>query len=381
MAISLPIGVRDFLPRAAARRRAIVGALMAAFERWGYARVVTPSFEYEEVFERGGADPRQLIRFVEPTSARVAALRPDFTPQVARLAATRLRDAPPPLRLFYQGSVLRLPRGAEPQRELVQAGVELVGAASPGGDVEVVSLCAEALAGAGLARPHLDIGHSGLVRAALADAPSLERDHIRTLLGRKARAGLAALPVPARLRRRLAAVAALYGGREVLARARRLGAAGRHAADEVARVLDGLPPELRDGATIDLGEVRGFDYYTGVRFAFYLDGIGDPVACGGRYDGLLARFGWDAPATGFAVDVERCARSLDREGAPEPAAGGTLCVGPGRAELAASLRRAGKRAVAFDGRAAAAYGRAWGYAWVAHARRSGVRVEPLAGKE
>src|SRR4051812_40358743 len=166
--------MRDFAPRAAAARRRIAETLLGVFESWGYARVITPAFEYEDVLGLGlGPEARaEALRFVEPSSGRVVALRPDFTPQVARLVATRFRDEAGPLRLCYEGTVLRLERGARSQRELIQAGVELAGGGGPHGDADVIALGAAALAAAGLAAPELeltvDLGHLGLMREILA---------------------------------------------------------------------------------------------------------------------------------------------------------------------------------------------------------------------
>ncbi|HEU5059443.1 MAG TPA: ATP phosphoribosyltransferase regulatory subunit, partial [Kofleriaceae bacterium] len=131
--IRLPVGVRDFLPQAAARRRAIAERLLGEFERWGFERIITPLFECADVLERGlGADARAAaIRFVEPVTGEVVALRPDITPQVARLVATRLAEMGGPVRLCYEGAVARLATGARGQREILQAGVELYGAGSP----------------------------------------------------------------------------------------------------------------------------------------------------------------------------------------------------------------------------------------------------------
>src|SRR5882757_2028974 len=108
--IRLPMGVRDFLPRAAARRRSLAERVMDVFEAWGYARIITPMFECADVLERGlGHDARAAaIRFVEPGSGEVVALRPDITPQIARVVATRLADVEGPIRLCYEGAVTRL---------------------------------------------------------------------------------------------------------------------------------------------------------------------------------------------------------------------------------------------------------------------------------
>jgi ATP phosphoribosyltransferase regulatory subunit len=139
--IRLPSGVRDFLPRAAARRRALAAAVIDVFESWGYARVITPMFECADVLERGlGAGARAAaIRFVEPGTGEVVALRPDITPQIARVVATRMADVPGPLRLCYEGAVMRLV-GEQGQREILQAGIELVDAPEPEGDAEALAV-------------------------------------------------------------------------------------------------------------------------------------------------------------------------------------------------------------------------------------------------
>src|SRR5579864_3763320 len=144
--LRLPTGMRDFAPRAAASRRRIAETLLEVFERWGFARVITPAFEYEETLALGlgGAGRAATVRFVEPSSGQVVALRPDITPQIARLIATRYRDAKGPVRLCYEGTVVRLDRAARGQRELSQAGVELAGLAGPDGDAEVITLGVEA---------------------------------------------------------------------------------------------------------------------------------------------------------------------------------------------------------------------------------------------
>src|SRR5918911_1829702 len=131
--LRLPTGMRDFAPAAAAARRRIAETLLRVFEGWGFARVITPAFEYEDVLALGlGSSGRDAaIRFVEPSSGQVVALRPDITPQIARLIATRFRDESGPLRLCYEGTVLRMDRRARTQRELIQAGVELAGVETP----------------------------------------------------------------------------------------------------------------------------------------------------------------------------------------------------------------------------------------------------------
>src|SRR6185503_11418169 len=138
-------------------------------ERRGFARVITPAFEYEDVLALGLGDAARAatFRFVEPSSGQVVALRPDITPQIARLIATRYRDEPGPVRLCYEGTVVRLERAARGQRELMQAGVELAGVPGAEGDAEAIALAVEALAAVGLPRPTVDLDHLGLAREVL----------------------------------------------------------------------------------------------------------------------------------------------------------------------------------------------------------------------
>jgi ATP phosphoribosyltransferase regulatory subunit len=353
--IRLPSGVRDFLPRAAARRRALAANVLEVFEAWGYARVITPMFECADVLERGlGAGARAAaIRFVEPGTGEVVALRPDITPQIARIVATRMADVPGPIRLCYEGAVTRLV-GEQGQREILQAGIELVDAPEPVGDAEVLAVAAAALARLGLPEVRLDVGHVAPAAFVLGAAPDPgARMMIGNALARKDRAGLraAARALPDGVAPLAEALATLWGAATpTLARARALPwpAPVQAALDQLAAVLAAFA-ELADPApavTIDLGDLRGFDYYTGVRFAAYAGGAPDSVLRGGRYDELLGRYGRAARATGFAIDLESVAQAQKSLGVAAPGTSpGFALHGPGSASLARSLRAAGLRAV------------------------------------
>jgi ATP phosphoribosyltransferase regulatory subunit len=339
--VRLPVGVRDFLPGAAARRRAIAEALLETFSRWGYERIITPVLEYDDVLSRGlGEAGRQAaLRFVEPATGDVVALRPDITPQVARLVATRLADAPLPIRLCYEGSVLRLAAGGRGQRELIQAGIELIGAPAPAGDAEILAATAAALD-----HVTLDVGHVTLVREALAGGPP-------ELVGHVARKDTdavvrAAKGLPAPQRKLLAALPELCGHPDdVLRRARALPISKR-AKQALAEVEAALAQAAAAGGsprfTLDLGEVRGFEYYTGLHFAGYVEGVGDAVVRGGRYDDLVGRYGRPAQATGMAIDVEAVAAAERGPGPPSRPA--VQVSGTGAERVAQALRAAGLRA-------------------------------------
>jgi ATP phosphoribosyltransferase regulatory subunit len=348
--IRLPAGVRDFLPRAAARRLALAERVLGVFEAWGYARLVTPVFEVADVLARSSGGLEGAIRFVEPGSGEIVALRPDITPQIARIAATRLADVEGPVRLCYEGAVHRIADRA--QREIAQAGIELIDAPAPDGDAEVLAVAAAALAATGLPETHLDVGHVAPAQHVLAAAPDAEaRARLAAALARKDRGGVraAARVLPADVQVLAEELPSLWGPAEtILARARALPWPSDVQAG-LAQLRDVLArfAELADGApkvTVDLGELRGEGYYTGVRFAGYAGGAPDAVLRGGRYDDLIGRYGRAARATGFAIDLESLATAQRTAGLAAPArAIGVAVVGD--AALARALRAKGFRVV------------------------------------
>jgi ATP phosphoribosyltransferase regulatory subunit len=320
--LRLPTGMRDHAPEAASVRRRIVDGLLATFERRGFARVITPAFEYEDVLALGMGDAARAatFRFVEPSTGQVVALRPDITPQIARLIATRYRDEPGPVRLCYEGTVIRLERGARGQRELMQAGVELAGLEGPDGDADAIALAVEALAAVGLMRPTIDLGHLGLAREVLTSLalPDAALGEARRCIAKRDGAGLAEVLKQARGVKAAIEFARLLpelsGGPAVLESARAQAPNGgiKRALAELADIVAAIGARrLAARLHVDLGEVRGFDYYTGVRFQAFVPGAASAVLQGGRYDDLLARYGRPSPAVGFAVDVDAVAGALD----------------------------------------------------------------------
>jgi len=310
--ITLPSGVRDYLPRAAAQRRTLADAMLAVFERAGFARIITPIFEHADVLERGlgSGGKAQAIRFVEPGTGMIVALRPDITPQVARVVATRMTPIEATIRLCYEGSVIRL-AGERGQHEIMQAGIEMIDANDAidlvARDAEVLTVAAACLAATGIGETRLDVGHVAPATYVLAHAPD---DRLATALSKKDRAGVraAARALPAEVAPLAEGLATLWGPAEpTLARARALPwpktvlAAIDHVAATLARVTT--------PASVDFSDLRGFDYYTGLRFAGFVGGAPDAVLRGGRYDELLGRYGAPARATGFALDLEAVAEA------------------------------------------------------------------------
>jgi ATP phosphoribosyltransferase regulatory subunit len=375
-------GMRDLLPPESHARRKVSEQLQGVFESYGYDLITTPLFERVEVFERGlTLDPRDLLRFVEPDGGEVAALRPDITPQIARVVSTRLSDYPPPFRLRYEGTVIRRRRGrARRQRQIAQVGVELVGISGAEADVEVIRLIAEAVRAAGLTEFRLELSDVGVGRTLLREhSPELLALAAESL-ARKDEAQLAVVlasaGVPREARARITALSHLHGGLEVLDEAEAI-CAGTAAAPhveslrEVARQLVslGLGPHLG----VDLGEIRGAAYYTGVSFALFARGPGEAIASGGRYDQLLGQYGRPQPATGAGIDIENLLSALDAAGLSwrQRDAVRFVVAGSPRARvdtIARVVRESGSAAAtladtpaAATAEAARAYARAWAY--------------------
>jgi len=322
--LSLPTGLRDLLPDHSAHLAELSGRLQEVFAEFGYRRLFLPTLERLEVVERGlsAAALADVMKFVEPGSGEVVAIRPDITPQIARLYAARADALPSPARLCYDGPVLRAreARAGRP-REVYQAGVELLGAGGPKADAEALVVLARALEKVGLGSAVIEVGHARFAAAAL-DAAGLARKaraEAWEALARKDEAALTRLARKARgdaaAREALPRLAGLYGD-DALARARAFAKLVPACAPALAEVEAALKLARRRGlgaVAVDLGEIRGLGYYTGITFAGYAPGAGATVAAGGRYDELLARFGRPDPAIGFAVDLEFATQALERQ--------------------------------------------------------------------
>lgn len=383
----LPAGMRDLLPEEARERRAVARALLDRFALHGYALVTPPAFEFAEVLERGlgTLDPADVLRFVEPESGEVAALRPDMTPQIARMIATRLRDRPPPYRLSYEGTVLRRRSGrARKHRQIPQVGVELAGIAGRHGDLEVLALAADALRAAGLARFTIDLGDAGIVRALLSDLDARAQALLSDALARKDEAEIsdACSAAGALHATEIRSLSSMHGGRDAAEEgARRL--ARTPAAAAAKRLLDLFDAAAARGlgqhVAADLGEVRGFAYYTGPIFHAYAPGTGDAIGSGGRYDELLARFGAPMTAAGFGVDLDRLSEARRAAGVAGARPVRVVVVGTPDDARAADLRARGVTAVVASSRTEAeAYARAWHFTHVMDGA-SMVELESAAG--
>ena len=322
--ISLPQGVRDILPEEAREIEALEGAILPVFEAHGFARVITPALEYLDVLSLGmGAElNEQAVRFIDQSSGRVIAIRPDITAQIARIVALHMKDYELPLKLSYNANVLRYIGGRTGRSlELRQIGAEFISEVQlPETDAAMICMAIEAMEAAGLKAFKIDIGDVGFLKSILADIELTEKEQtqIKKAIARKDTQGLEAVlsaidSIDAGQSRILLNLTTLYGEEEVMEKAGS-GLADGPAMDvlkNLKRVWSIISENgYKDSVTFDLGEVRGFDYYTGIIFEGFADGIGKALLSGGRYDNLLGKYGYKCAATGFAFDVEATVAAL-----------------------------------------------------------------------
>ncbi len=311
----IPPGTRDVLPDEMRELRAIEAALLGAFEVAGFQEVRTPTLEYADALELADdSSADSAYRFFDERG-ELLALRTDMTIPIARLVADRFRDVDPPYRLSYIANAYRAvtPQRGE-LREFGQAGVELIGVSGHGGTAEVVELLDRSLTAVGLDQSVIGLGHSRLWKALLEDsgasqetiaaASELLVDH--DLVGVES-----ALRQSGDLEEKAISDAIeltqLRGGPEVFDRARAFG--GTEFADALGRLL-GTYEEIRERqidrqVLLDLGMLREISYYTGSTIEVYDAAVGEIIGGGGRYDGLMSKFGVELPAAGFTLYIER----------------------------------------------------------------------------
>ncbi|MGL5512649.1 MAG: ATP phosphoribosyltransferase regulatory subunit, partial [Sporomusa sp.] len=321
----IPYGTRDLLLHEAKQKRIVEGSLAELFSYWGYEEVVTPTFEYLETLTVGtGSDMHQHVFKFFDKNNQILVLKPEMTTPIARVAATRMKDTPLPLRLFYLTNVFRHEQAqAGRQCEFYQAGVELLGAPGPMADAEVVALAVEAMLEAGLTNFQISLGQVDFINGLMAEnelTPQYQHQ-IKSAMVTRDLVGLGEILAQSGLSQAaqdlLRQIPLLHGQDDMLNNACRLvnNKLSRDALDNLAdirRLLAGYGVDQY--VNFDLGIIRDFDYYTGMVFEAYTPGLGFPLCGGGRYDNMLASFGVANPATGFALGIERVLLALERQG-------------------------------------------------------------------
>jgi ATP phosphoribosyltransferase regulatory subunit len=325
--ITLPQGVRDILPEESKRISSIETTLGGVFSSYGFERIITPTLEYLDTLSLGldRILKDKIVKFIEPSTGKVICMRPDITPQIARVAATRMKDTPRPLKLFYNESVIRLDNSnASKTTEILQLGAEyLTEAPSAEIDAEMIIMALESFKALSIKEYKIDLGDVGFIRAVL-DRLKLsndERTAVKNAIAIKDTSGLEGLldqmgeAIPDDSRELLIALTTLYGEDEVIETALKfkgVNKAAKAALNNLKQVLAIIEEKgYKDFITIDLGEVRGFDYYTGIIYEGFAKGVGKPLLYGGRYDNLVEKYGVDTASTGFAFDVDRLLTAIE----------------------------------------------------------------------
>jgi ATP phosphoribosyltransferase regulatory subunit len=340
----LPEYIAYALPAEAARIERLRRDVLDHFQARGFEYVMPPMLEYLESLLTGAGQDLKLRTFklVDQLSGRTMGVRADITPQAARIDA-HLLNHQGVTRLCYCGSVLHtLPATVSAGREPVQIGAELYGYAGIEADLAVIRLLAGAFAAIRLPLGRIDLGHVGIFRA-LAEAAGLSpeaEDNVLSLLQAKDVPGLGAAcaELAAPWREALLALPQLYGGVEIIARAR----TALPDLPAITAALDGLQhvfdaaPELP--LSIDLADLRGYHYHNGVVFAAYCPGYPAAIALGGRYDGAGKTFGRARPATGFSLDLREVARLV-----PSARAAGAILAPPAGSDPALAAHIAALR--------------------------------------
>ncbi len=313
----LPPGVRDFLFEEAHARRLVERSLTELLAGKGYREIITPTYEYSEVFAQAAKTPNggeeKRYRFLD-RDGRVLALRSDFTAQIARIAAARFFEMPVPVRVYYSGKVFRAePLHAGRSREKWQVGFEILGASGLEAEAEAIGCILDGLQALGLAHTRIALGHieyfNGLIAQAGVEGDDLQK--LKYLVERKDVTSLAQaadeLELAPALRAAFLRLPGMHGGHEILPQAKRLAQneTSRLAVERLEALLSALQTHPHAHKVfVDLSEVEGMGYYTGLILRAFAAGVGEEIGGGGRYDELVSRFGADMPSVGFSFDVD-----------------------------------------------------------------------------
>ncbi|HEY9571968.1 MAG TPA: ATP phosphoribosyltransferase regulatory subunit [Pusillimonas sp.] len=316
----LPESLADILPAEARRIEELRRDLLDLYRTYGFELVAPPLVEYLDSLLSGTGGDLNLrtCKLIDQLSGRTLGVRADMTPQVSRIDA-HLLNREGVTRLCYCGTVLHArPAGLLSDRELLQIGAEIFGHAGFEADIQIIELALESVKRAGLTQARLDLNHPGVLRAIIESDPALEAaaSVIFDLLSTKDIPGLtelgASLPdvqpgsIPALLK-----LASLYGGTEVIAKARQqlpdLPGLG-NALNELEALVQALPEYDFSVDLADMGS--GYGYHSGVVFSIYAQGWHDALVRGGRYDGVGRAFGRSRTATGFSLDLRKLSSGL-----------------------------------------------------------------------
>ena len=304
-----PEGTRDLLYAEAELYDDLTRLFSKNYEMSGFRKVETPVIEnYDLITAIDRSINQENLYKLTDNTGHLLALRPDNTTPIARIAATKLRNAELPQKLYYNQNIYRINTDYSGKRnEILQSGIELIGESGLKADLLCIMTALEALKSLGL-KCKLEIGHVGFFNALLKelDLDDEEAATVRNFVEMKNFVSLNMFDKNLQ-NEKIRKLPLLYGDHEVFGEAAELASGNKDANDAlnyVKKVYDLLDNAgYADEIMVDMGIVHKFDYYTGIVFRGYIEGAGEPVLKGGRYDNLISAFGYDLPATGFAINV------------------------------------------------------------------------------
>lgn len=309
LGLRIPDGMHDILPNEIALQDHVEAEILKLFSAWSYQKVVTPTLEYGACLQPVEEEGDLFFKFFD-RQGHVLVLRPELTTPIARMVSTRMRGAELPLRLCYAADVFRYSKSQT--QEFRQAGVELIGSASPIADAEVVALAVEALRHMGVKEFQINLGHMGIFTGIMEElnVPQDFKFKYQEALAHKDFVRIEKLVAESQLASRVQEILLklphLHGKDDMLEQVLEWSAKPSllSAAEALRRVYQYLKDfGVQEHVSLDLGILRGFSYYTGAVFEGYVPRVGFPIVEGGRYDALYEDFGYQLPATGFAINL------------------------------------------------------------------------------
>ena len=306
-----PQGTRDLLPGETELIDRIADILLEEFSKWGYNKVITPSVDFLDVFLMS-SEVAELFKVADISTGEMLSFRSDFTPQIGRLSSALKNSIILPYKFSYSGPVLRNfdPVLGKP-REIWQVGAELVGPESPESDAELIIMGIESLKRLNIKDFSVDIGNVEFFRGIVSDIEASYKKRIEEFILRKDSSGLhdflSGISLPSDKKEAISELPFIFGEKSVIKKAWKMACneASQNALENLERVVSYIKSyKLEKYITIDLGEIRGLNYYTGTIFECFAPHVGYEIFGGGRYNNLIGRFGENCAGAGFAVNLD-----------------------------------------------------------------------------
>lgn len=320
----IPEGTKDILFDEYSKRMYVENILRKTYMENGFIEVKSPTLEFYDVFNIENTTlPQEKMYKLFDNQGRILVLKPDMTIPIARIAATKLKEAPHPLKLCYTSTIYRVNESLYGKNnEIIQSGIEIIGISNLKADAQAIVNGIRSLINCGLTDFKIELGHAEFFKA-LIEKTNLndeKREKLRKCIESKSFTALSELlksergNIDNRILHVLNEMPGLFGGIEILGRAEKIisdNVRAQNALESIRKVYTIIKSIGLDSyLSIDLGMVQDLNYYTGIIFKGYTHGVGGNILTGGRYDKLIAQFGDDQPATGFAIDVDSIIAAL-----------------------------------------------------------------------